>query len=144
FYQTVPDANRFKINGRPLIMIWSSGPLLMTNTQGNLSRALTYVRQCCQRDFGFNPIIIDDWATTKHDTTCTNAGVLDGFRLGLLGEIFEDADREGERMYDKRLGTPAGKRYADGQAEVPASSGFTHATEAILQVVEVQQRILHR
>jgi fibronectin type 3 domain-containing protein len=80
FYQTVPDANRFKINGRPLIMIWSSGPLLMTNTQGNLSRALTYVRQCCQRDFGFNPIIIDDWATTKHDTTCTNAGVLDGLQ----------------------------------------------------------------
>src|SRR5262249_10616512 len=23
FFQTIPDANRFKINGRPLIMIWS-------------------------------------------------------------------------------------------------------------------------
>ncbi len=80
FYQTVPDANRFKVNGRPLIMIWSSGPLLMTNIQGNLSRALTYVRQCCQRDFGFNPFIIDDAATTQRDTTCANPGILDGMQ----------------------------------------------------------------
>ena len=80
FYQTVPDANRFKINGRPLIIIWSSGPLLMTNTQGNLSRAFTYVRQCCQRDFGFNPFIVDDWATIQRDSTCGNPGILDGMQ----------------------------------------------------------------
>jgi hypothetical protein len=80
FYQTVPDANRFKINGRPVIFIWSSSPTMFTNQQGNLSRAFAYVRQCCQRDFGFNPLIIDDWATTKRDTTCTNAGILDGMQ----------------------------------------------------------------
>jgi hypothetical protein len=80
FFQTVPDANRFKINCRPVIIIWSSGPLFITNAQGNLSRAFTYVRNSCQRDFGFNPIIIDDAATTQHDTTCTNTGILDGMQ----------------------------------------------------------------
>ena len=78
FFQSVPDANRFKVNGRPLIFIWSSGPLFITNAQGNLSRAMSYVRQCCQRDFGFNPFIVDDGATPQHDTTCTNSGILDG------------------------------------------------------------------
>jgi hypothetical protein len=76
FYQTVPDTNRFKINGRPPIIIWSSAPLFITNAQGNLSRAMTYVRQCCQRDFGFDPFIIGDGAFHTHDTTCT-AGIID-------------------------------------------------------------------
>src|ERR1039458_7578248 len=46
FYQTVPDANRFKVQGRPLIIIWTGNKdLYVTNMQGNASRALTYVRQ---------------------------------------------------------------------------------------------------
>jgi hypothetical protein len=41
FYDTVPDKNRFKINGRPLIVIWSGdNEMYLTNMQGNASRAI--------------------------------------------------------------------------------------------------------
>jgi hypothetical protein len=80
FYQTVPDANRFKINGRPVIIFWSTGTTYITNIQGNLSRALLYVRQKCQADFGFNPYIVAGSSAITRDTTCTNAGVLDALQ----------------------------------------------------------------
>ena len=78
FYETVPDANRFKIHGRPLIIIWTGDKnLYVTNMRGNASRALTYVRQCCQRDFGFNPFIILQAAFFTNDTTCNAPGIAD-------------------------------------------------------------------
>jgi Domain of unknown function (DUF5010)/DUF5010 C-terminal domain len=78
FYDTVPDANRFKVDGRPLIIIWTGDKnLYVTNMQGNASRALTYVRQCCQRDFGFNPYIILQSAFFTNDTTCNDLGIAD-------------------------------------------------------------------
>jgi len=78
FYQTVPDANRFKINGRPVIIIWTGGTWAIANGQGNFSRALTYVRQKCQADFGFNPFIIVSQDTLTTDTTCNNPSIIDG------------------------------------------------------------------
>ena len=78
FYQTVPDANRFKINGRPVIIIWSGSTRFSANMQGNASRAITYVRQKCQADFGFNPFIILSQDFFTNDTTCGNAGIADG------------------------------------------------------------------
>ena len=66
FYQTIPDAYRFKINGRPLIIIWSGNTVtFMTNMQGNASQAITYVRQRCQADFGFNPFIVLSWISFR-------------------------------------------------------------------------------
>src|SRR5258706_14050066 len=58
FFQTVPDANRFKINFRPVIIIWTGNSATVANEYGNYSRAMTYVRQKCQTDFAFNPYII--------------------------------------------------------------------------------------
>jgi hypothetical protein len=69
FYQTVPDTNRFKINGRPVIIIWSGHPGVITDMQGNYSRAMTYVRNKCQADFGFNPYIIVPQDAIDYDTT---------------------------------------------------------------------------
>ena len=77
FYQTVPDANRFKINGRPVIIIWTGNPFFVANEQGNLSRALNYVRQKCQADFGFNPYIVANQDMLQQDTTCNNPAVVD-------------------------------------------------------------------
>ena len=77
FYQTVPDSNRFKINGRPLIIIWTGNTYFITNMQGNASRALTYVRQQCQSTFGFNPYIILSSDFLPHDTTCNDTNVTD-------------------------------------------------------------------
>jgi len=76
FFQTIPDANRFKINGRPVIIIWTGNPATVTNEQGNYSRAMTYVRQKCQADFGFNPYIIVNQDALNNDTTL--AAVVDG------------------------------------------------------------------
>lgn len=77
FFEVVPDANRFKINGRPVIIIWTANPTFIGNAQGNLSQALDYVRQKCQQDFGFNPYIIGNEDFLTHDTTCNNTGKLD-------------------------------------------------------------------
>lgn len=77
FYQTVPDANRFKINGRPVIIIWTGNTYFIANMQGNASRAITYVRQQCQADFGFNPFIILSGDFFTNDTTCNNPGIAD-------------------------------------------------------------------
>ena len=69
FFETIPDANRFKIDGRPVIIIWTGNPATVSNEQGNYSRAITYVRQKCQADFGFNPYIIVNIDALQNDTT---------------------------------------------------------------------------
>lgn len=103
FYQTIPDANRFKINGRPLIIIWTGNTVtFLTNMQGNASQAITYVRQCCQRDFGFNPYIVlsDDFFI--NDTTCNNAGIADAseswFIAGPTGPSYTLTTKNGTKV----------------------------------------------
>lgn len=79
FFQTVPDANRFKISGRPVIIIWTGNTnTFVTNMNGNASQALTYVRNKCQADFGFNPYIILSGDFFTNDPTCNNPGIADG------------------------------------------------------------------
>lgn len=78
FYQTIPDANRFKINGRPVIIIWTGNTFFIANMNGNASKAINYVRQQCQHDFGFNPYIILSQDFFTNDPSCNNAGVADG------------------------------------------------------------------
>src|SRR6185312_7613116 len=86
FYQTIPDAYRFKINGRPLITIWTGNTVtFMTNMQGNASRAITYVRQRCQADFGFNPFIVLSSDFFSNDSTCNNPGIADGSQSWFIG-----------------------------------------------------------
>ena len=72
FFQTVPDANRFKINSRPVIIVWTGNTATVGNEQGNFSRAMTYVRQKCQADFGFDPYIIVNKETLVNDTTVSS------------------------------------------------------------------------
>jgi len=78
FYQTVPDESRFKINGRPVIIIWTGNRYFLGNMQGNVSVALNYIRQQCQSTFGFNPFIILSGDFLQNDTTLQAAGVVDG------------------------------------------------------------------
>ncbi len=79
FFETIPDENRFKINGRPLIIIWSGNTVtFLTNMQGNASRAILHVRKRCQEDFGFNPFIVLSQDFFSNDSTCNNPGVADG------------------------------------------------------------------
>ncbi|RYD95443.1 MAG: DUF5010 domain-containing protein [Sphingobacteriales bacterium] len=77
FYETIPDANRFKINGRPVIIIWTGNPYFVDNGAGNISRALTYVRQKCKADFGFNPYIVLNGDFFDTDPSVASAGIAD-------------------------------------------------------------------
>jgi hypothetical protein len=72
FYESVPDENRFKIGGRPLIIVWSLSPTFVANANGNASRMLTWLRQQAMSTFGFDPFIVasSDWLV--HDPTSAN------------------------------------------------------------------------
>lgn len=77
FFQNVPDANRYKIDGRPVYAIWSGAPAFLFNLNGNGSKLLNYLRQQCQSTFGFNPYIMvpGDWI--KNDPSSNIPGVVD-------------------------------------------------------------------
>ena len=77
FWQTVPDANRYKINGRPVWIIWSGSTTFLANLNGNGSRLLTYIRQQCQSTFGFNPYVIvpSDWVANDPSSSSVVDGV---------------------------------------------------------------------
>ena len=121
FYQTIPDANRFKINGRPLIVIWTGNTVtFLTNMQGNASQAITYVRQKCQADFGFNPFIILSSDFFQNDTTCANAGVADGAQSWFIG--VPDSNYANSHSLTTRNGTKFGVAVAEFQHN--EQSGF--------------------
>jgi len=57
FFQSVPDVNRYKIQGRPVYAIWSGSPAFLSNLNGNGSQLLKYLRAQCKSTFGFSPYI---------------------------------------------------------------------------------------
>ena len=67
FFQNVPDANRYKINNRPVYAIWSAAPAFLSNLNGNGSKLLNYLRTQCQSEFGFNPYIMVSGDWVKND-----------------------------------------------------------------------------
>lgn len=77
FFQNVPDANRYKIQGRPVYAIWSGAPAFLSNLNGNGSKLLNYLRQQCRSTYGFNPYIMvpGDWV--KNDPSSGSSGVVD-------------------------------------------------------------------
>ena len=77
FFQNVPDADRYKIQGRPVYAIWSGSPAFLSNLNGNGSRLLKYLRQQCKSSFGFNPYIMvpRDWV--KNDPSSDDPAVVD-------------------------------------------------------------------
>jgi len=72
-WQAIPDAKRYKIDGRPVIWFWGAKPSWMTNLQGNLSRILTHIKTKCQADFGFTPYLIIEKSWLDNDNTITTA-----------------------------------------------------------------------
>lgn len=121
FYQTIPDANRFKINGRPLIVIWTGNTVtFLTNMQGNASQAMMYVRQKCQADFGFNPFIVLSSDFFQNDTTCNNPGVADGSESWFVG--VPDSNYTNSHSLTTKNGTTFGVAVAEFQHT--GQSGF--------------------
>ena len=77
FFATVPDANRYKINGRPVYAIWSGSPAFLSHLNGNGSKLLAYLRTQCRSTFGFNPYIIVSGDWVKNDLSSDAPGVVD-------------------------------------------------------------------
>ncbi|HXO29974.1 MAG TPA: DUF5010 domain-containing protein [Thermoanaerobaculia bacterium] len=68
FFQLVPDANRVKIQGRPLVFLWNISHLQgFTNLQGHLTGLIEFLRNKCMTTFGFNPFIVVDWTWINED-----------------------------------------------------------------------------
>ncbi len=79
FFNTVPQNMLAMVNGRPLIFIWwavDQPPGHYINMQGNLSRALDYLRQQMQTTYGLNPLIFVDARNLSIDSTLP--GHIDG------------------------------------------------------------------
>ena len=77
FFQSVPDANRYKIQGRPAYAIWSGAPAFLSHLNGNGSKLLNYLRQQCRSTFGFNPYIMVSADWVKNDPSSAAPGVVD-------------------------------------------------------------------
>ena len=77
FFQNVPDADRYKIQGRPVYAVWSGSPAFLANLSGNGSKLLNFLRRQCLDTFGFNPYIMvpSDWL--KNDPSSDAPGVVD-------------------------------------------------------------------
>lgn len=77
FFAAVPDANRYKIDGRPVYAIWSGSPAFLSHLDSNGSKMIMFLRQQCRKTFGFNPYIMvsQDWV--KNDPSSAAPGVVD-------------------------------------------------------------------
>ncbi len=77
FFSAVPDANRYKIAGRPVYAIWSGSPAFLSHLDGNGSKLIAYLRRQCRAEFGFNPYILvpQDWV--RNDPSSAAPGVVD-------------------------------------------------------------------
>lgn len=78
-FTSVPDARRFKILNRPVIIFWAAQPSWLVNMSGNLKKILQYVRAQCKADFGFNPYIIVDGSWFKNDASTYDPAVVDSY-----------------------------------------------------------------
>jgi hypothetical protein len=77
-FQNVPDAMRFKINNKPVIIFWAINTNAFTNFgSSHLKTILQYIRTRCQADFGFNPYIIVDKSWFDRDPTVNDPTVID-------------------------------------------------------------------
>jgi len=74
YFRSVPEPNRLKIQGRPVVFMWSVATGLgYTNQQGHLAGLISYLRNQCLSQLGFNPFIIVDQSWPQLDTALGSA-----------------------------------------------------------------------
>jgi hypothetical protein len=70
FFQAVPSSMLYKVNGQPLIYLWSDNDFAFTNQgNGNSARYLSYVRSQAESSFNENPYFVVDDSWVKNDTS---------------------------------------------------------------------------
>jgi hypothetical protein len=73
----IPEEMRYEIDGRLVIFFWTLNDTWVSNLQGNLSKMLQYVRDECNKTFGFEPYIIVQHTWFQRDNTLGNSGTFD-------------------------------------------------------------------
>lgn len=69
FYQAVPDSLLYKVNGQPLVYLWSDNSFAFTNQgNGDSARLLDYVRTQAKAQFNENPYFVVDQSWVKNDS----------------------------------------------------------------------------
>jgi hypothetical protein len=75
FFQTVPDSQRFKIDGRPVVFMWLSGPWYANSS--SFDSMLGALKNATNSDFGFKPYVIiestSSWAQPGMSMTNVDA-----------------------------------------------------------------------
>jgi hypothetical protein len=149
----IPDAMRYKIDGRMVIFFWTVSDSWFINLQGNLSKILKHVSEECQKTFGFKPYIIIQHTWLERDTSLADSGTFDavhGWISQVRGRSWSFVDWKGEkisvlvpgffkddRLLDPSMGTDDnGTMLRDGLdntvgagARTTLIEGFTNAAE---------------
>jgi hypothetical protein len=73
----IPDEMRYEIDGRLVIFFWQVTDTWVNNLQGNLSKILQYIKDECQKTYGFEPYVIVQHTWFQRDNTLSNANVVD-------------------------------------------------------------------
>jgi hypothetical protein len=71
----IPEEMRYTIDNRLVIFFWQVSASWMTNIDGNLSKILTYIKEECQKTYGFVPYIIVQRAWLERDKSLTASDV---------------------------------------------------------------------
>jgi Domain of unknown function (DUF5010)/DUF5010 C-terminal domain len=73
FYQAVPDSMLYKVNGQPLVYLWSDNSFAFTG-QGNGASAalLSYVRSQAESTYGENPYFVVDGSWVNNDSAVSS------------------------------------------------------------------------
>jgi Domain of unknown function (DUF5010)/DUF5010 C-terminal domain len=82
FFQAVPDSMLYKVNGQPLVYLWSDNNFAFTNQgDGHSANLLTYVRSQAESTFKENPYFVVDQSWIKNDSAVSSVanGVDDWF-----------------------------------------------------------------
>jgi len=73
FFQAVPDNLLYKVNGQPLVYLWSDNSFAFTNQgNGNSARLLQYVRSQAESTFNENPYLVVDQSWIQNDSAVSS------------------------------------------------------------------------
>jgi Domain of unknown function (DUF5010)/DUF5010 C-terminal domain len=122
FFQAVPSDMLYKINGRPLVYLWSDNDFAFSNQgDGNSAGYLSYVRSQAESSFDENPYFVVDDSWLNNDSavsplvqgeddwfgvptpTYTNQ-TFDGQTFGVAEPGFEEVDSTSDMFIDPNHG----------------------------------------
>lgn len=154
--ESIPDEMRYKIDNRMVIYFWLVKSTWMINMDGNLSKIISYIKDQCQKTFGFMPYLIvqqpwfdrdksltasmvnaaHNWFSAAGGTSFT-LNTLNGIKAGVCVPSFVKPAEPLNGVLEPAMGTAdQGTRLKYGLdntiktgARVTLTEGFTDAAE---------------